>query len=168
MRSIRPLFVAPLVIACASYSSAAPVPMPRPPPPAAPPATSSIGPIVKEHNLDLGNRSMGMRITAPAELVGVAGQTVALVVWFYDADGQPIRSALEGWGDATNQLRVVSRDVSPATAREHVDFTFKVPYCAFPRRSGGRYAVEARAVLLERVGKGRLVLARQSTTFFVE
>ena len=162
-RSVPSVCAALLVIAAASFAAAAPVP---PPPP--PVATSSIGPIAKEHNLDLGNHSMGMRITAPTELVGVAGQTVAVVIWFYDADGQPIRSALEGWGDATNHLRVISRDVNPAASGEHVDFTFRVPYCAFPRRSSGRYAVEARAVLVERVGTGRVVLARQSTTFFVE
>ena len=137
--------------------------------PAPPPAaTSSIGPIAKAHNLDLGNGMMGVELTIPTELIGVAGRTIAVAVWFYDAAGQPIASALEGWGAATGQLRVISSEAQPASARERVEFPVRVPYAAFPRRREGRYAVEARAVLVERVGNGRVVLARRSTTFFVE
>ena len=181
MRS-TPRFVARLLVAAVSYAavsvvavsaslsttSAGQAPAPVPAPAPSPATASSIGPLAKEHNLDLGDRSMGMRITVPTELVGVAGQTVAVVLWFYDAGGQPIRSALDGWGDVTNHLRIVSRDVSPTASPEHADFAFRVPYCAFPSRREGRYAVEARAVLVERVGNGRAVLARRSTTFFVE
>jgi hypothetical protein len=132
------------------------------------PAASSIGVIRKSHNLDIGGGMIGLELTVPTELVGVAGETVAVVVWFYDAAGQPIASALPGWGDASNQLRVISSDTSPVSARERVDFPVRVPYGAFPRRREGRYTVEARAVLVERVANGRVVLARRATTFFVE
>lgn len=132
------------------------------------PAASSIGVIRKTHNLDIGGGMIGLELTVPTELVGVAGETMAVVVWFYDAAGQPIASALPGWGDATNHLRIISSDTSPASARERVDFPVRVPYGAFPRRREGRYTVEARAILVERVANGRVVLARRSTSFFVE
>ena len=158
MRTIPMLCAALFALSSASASVAAP----------APAATSTIGELGKTHNLDLGNGSTGMRLMVPADVVGMAGQTVAAVVWFYDAAGQPIRSAITGWGDASNHYRIISRDVVPASARQAVHFDFKVPYCGFPRRSGGRYQVEARVVLVQRVGEGRVVLARRSTTFFVE
>ncbi len=169
MRS-TPLFVA-VIVSLASTSCARAAKAPAPVAPASSSATAgaaSIGALQKTHDLDVGNRSMGMRIMVPVELVGVTGRTVAAVLWFYDASGEPIRSAVAGWGDATNHLRIIGRDVVPTLARQSFHFDFQVPYGAFPRRTGGRYQVEARAVLAERVGDGRVVLARRSTTFFVE
>jgi len=150
----------------APTSPAAPANPSRPPAPVAP--SSRLDDVRKYHNYDLGGGSLGVMLTVPATVVGLAGETVAVVVWFYDAAGNPVRSNVPGRGDATNHLRVVSEDFVPTTSHADADFTFKVPYAAFPRTREGRHAVEARAVLVRRVGNGRTVLARRSTTFFVE
>lgn len=149
---------------CATASAGATATAPAP----APAVASSIGTILKVHNIDAGGGSLGVRIVVPTHLVGVKGQTVAAVVWFYDAAGQPVSSALSGFGDASNQLRVMSRDYVPTTPIARKEFEVRVPYAAFPRTAAGRHLVEARAVLVQRVGDGRRVLARNSTTFFVE
>ena len=158
---------APSLPAPASGPAATPTPPPAPAPVPVAPA-SWLGEIRKLHNVDLGGGSLGVVLQVPSDLVGLAGETVAVVVWFYDAAGNPIRSNLAGWGDATNHLRVVSRNLVPTSARMAADFAFEVPYAAFPRTPEGRHAVEARALLVKRVGNGRAVLVRRSTTFFVE
>lgn len=170
MRRLMPCVPA-LLLAGASLASAGSVPATGPTARLAAAApivvATSLGIIAKRHNVDLGGGVMGVELTVPADIVGLAGQTLATVLWFYDEAGNPVRSNLDGWGDATNHLRVVSRDVSPASSREAVSFVFRVPYRAFPK-GAGPYRVEARAVLLQRVGDGRRVLARTSTRFVVE
>src|SRR5262249_55960204 len=71
----------------------APKPPPAPPPtPPLPPSTmgATLGPVRKEHNVDLGGGALGVRLTVPADTWGMKGRTIAAVVFFVDAKGDAI------------------------------------------------------------------------------
>jgi hypothetical protein len=108
-------------------------------------------------------------MTVPVDTQGFRGHTLAVVIFFHDAAGNPISSVLPGYGDETAQIRVVSQNAVVARDREGFDFVFRVPYGAFPRRGPGRYEVEGRVRVIERSPTGsKSLLATGSVRFFVE
>jgi len=137
---------------------------------AAAPATSGawIGEVRKLHNVDVGGGTLAVQLTAPVETWGMKGRTVAVVIFFHDALGNPIASNGSAYADESGHLRLVSDDAVVNKDREGMDFQFRLPYVAFPRRAGGRYEVEGRVRLIERTAAGRSLLATGSVRFFVE
>ncbi len=154
------LFVAALTAAALASPAAAQDSPPQ--------VASALQEIVKEHNVDVGGGLNGVKMTCPATVVGQRGNTVACVLFFTDARGEYIRSVLPGYADRAGFLRVVSMDTVVQDDREGLDFVFKVPYGAFPRRPEGRYQVEVLARLFQRSAKGTVILATQTTRFWVE
>jgi hypothetical protein len=144
------------------------VPAPSPPRPAAAPS-GALGEIRKEHNVDLGDKRLAVRLTVPADVAGLRGESVGVDVAFYDERGVAIRSALPLYGDAQGSLRVASRTAAVDADPDALSFVFLVPYAAFPSR-GAAYAVEARASLSTRAAtrEAAKFLATRSTKFTVE
>jgi hypothetical protein len=134
----------------------------------APVARATIVDVRKEHNVDTGGGALSLRLTARVETTALQGRTLALVAFFHDGTGQPIRSVLSGWADATGQVRAMSKDVTTTANPEALDFMLTVPYGAFPTRPDGKYQVEARLRLIERTPTGRIFYASRSVWFWVE
>lgn len=129
---------------------------------------SFVGDLVKQHNQDLGNGRLGLRLLVPTTIVNLKGSTVACVVFFADDRGQYVPSRLKEYAGPDGSIRLLSADTLVEEDRDGIDFAFTVPYEAFPRREPGRYQVEARARLVLRAREGNVVLAQGSTRFWVE
>jgi hypothetical protein len=132
------------------------------------PGTSFIGDLVKQHNVDLGNGKLALRLVVPASVVNLKGSTVACVVFFADDRGDYVPSRLKEYAGPDGSIRLLSADTVVESDRDGIDFAFTVPYEAFPRREPGRYQVEARARLVLRAREGNIVLAQGATRFWVE
>ena len=156
--SIRPFLLAALALVAAVALPAA----------AAPAAGATIGVIRKQHGVEMADGRKAVQLTVPADIVGEKGQVVWMAVWFTDAAGKPLPTNDAGYGDADGNLKVVSLDTAITREREGLDFVFRVPYIAFPRRKDGRYQVVANVKLIRRDTPKNRILALGATSFFVE
>lgn len=146
-----------------------PAPLPVPLRPTPLPTTSSLGEIVKQHNVDFGDGLLAVDLTVPATVVVPAGSTVACVVFFKDTAGNFIRSMQQAYMDGSGNVRAVSQDAVIDTGREDLDFKFRIPYHVFPKRFEGKYQVQALVRLIQRTASGApILLASRSTIFWVE
>ena len=134
----------------------------------APPPTTAIGEIKKEHNVDMPDGRKAVRLTVPAEISGQQGKTVWVAVWFTDLSEKPIASNDPAYADASGNLKVVSADTTLSRDPESQVFTFLVPYAAFPKHKEGKYQVIAHAKLVRRDTPKNVVLATGATSFAVE
>lgn len=132
------------------------------------PATSRIGDIKKEHNVDLGDGRLALRVTVPAEAAGEKENVLWAALGFFDDAGKPIASVLPEYAGPSGELKVVSRDVVPTADPQSFDFVFVVPYCAFPRREGGKYHVNVRARLVRKDSPKNRILVEKWSAFTVE
>jgi hypothetical protein len=104
----------------------------------------------------------------PADLVGECGNFVWVAVEFFDETGAPIKSEMPDHADADGNIKFTTQTAYVALPSERLHFGFLIPYNAFPRRQAGKYKVEARLRLVERRAPRNRVLAKGTTTFFVE
>jgi hypothetical protein len=157
--TFRWIAFAALLLGATTAASAEPVPVP----------VTTLGPIVKEHNVPGVHGMLFLRLHVPATIVREKGADVALGVWFADESGTLLWSNLPEHKDASGLLKAESPTVRVAEDPEKREFVVAVPYAAFPRRKDGtnKYSVEARAILVRRSDpQSRLALA--TTKFFVE
>jgi hypothetical protein len=129
---------------------------------------STIGPIVKEHNVPGANGLGYLRLRIPANLKGERGNLVALGVWFADESGSLIPSALPHYADAAGFLKVESPQVRVRFDPAQREYVLDVPYAAFPRRvdKAPKYYVEARAKLIRR-SQRHGIITQATTSFWV-
>ena len=166
LRLLRAAFLAPLAFAAAlSLVPARPVAAATDVPPA---KTTSLGEIRKEHGVPGPEGKSSVRLVAPADVLDLQGSTVACVLFFTDASGAALSSPMPGYNDRSGALRAVSPDTKVLTATDGLDFSFRIPYAAFPRKPSGKYEVIVRARLVLRGANGPTLLAESHTTFWVE
>jgi hypothetical protein len=160
MRRNRVVLWAALATAAAlQVASAEPAPVP----------VTTLGPIVKEHNVKGADDLLYLKLRIPATIHHEAGSSVALGVWFADDSGSLIPALMRQYADASGHLKIESVTTDVATDAAEREFVLAVPYNAFPRRGDRekRYFVEARAKLVRR-SKPQAHLAMTTTTFYVE
>lgn len=140
-------------------------PEPLPGPAAPSNARALVERIDKVHNISVPGGHRAVRLDVVFSVEGLAGQSVYLLVDFYDRrSGRRIRSMLPDFAGTDGAVLVQTEPARIGVNQGRFQGSAWTPYGAFPAPSQGTsYAIEARV----RVMNGRTALTESRTTFTV-
>jgi hypothetical protein len=139
-------------------------------PPAGMPTESKVLGIQKRHNQPWRGNWVALELDMLLAVVGQSGQHVGAVVTFFEEEtGRPLRSAMQPYVDGEGNACVYTKLQQIQSNSRLLRARLTIPYRALPWPSKGpSYGVEARVRLVRKDAAGNFsVLATGQTTFTV-